>query len=331
MSSTTRRGLIVGGALALLLAVLGVGFLLGNRKDAEPTASPTPAASSSASPSASSTGSPSAPSSSPDTGKTKFGAAFQVQPGEGYANALQRTDSQLGRLDAVRVFYPEAPQPWPGKAPGRDVVVSFKLPPREVVAGQFDEQMRTWFATTPVDLNVHWVYWHEPENDIEDGTFTAPEFRSAFAHLSRLADEAKNPRLKATLVLMSFTTRAESNRNWKDYYPGNQAVDVFAWDVYNRPGREGDYSTPAQLMDKPRKISESVGKPFAVAELGSVLAPGDKDGSGRAEWLRALGAYSKTHRLTFVMYFDLSWRGGADDYRLRDPASLKAWAEARAL
>jgi len=29
----------------------------------------------------------------------------------------------LGRLDLVRVFYPRAPEPWPGKAPGRNSAI----------------------------------------------------------------------------------------------------------------------------------------------------------------------------------------------------------------
>lgn len=324
MRSNGTRAIVAAVAVLVLVAVAVVAYWAG-QSSRRPVATPPPRVTPSQ---------PLAPTAAPTVptpSRTRFGAAFQVRRGEGYANALARTDQSLGRLDVVRVFYPGAPAPWPGKAPGRNVVVSFKLDPRAVVTSEFDEQMRTWFRTAPRDLDVNWVYWHEPEDDIEAGRFTAEEFRAAFAHLARLAREANNPRLKSTLVLMSYTTRAASGRNWRDYYPGDDVIDVFAWDVYNRPGRDGEaYSSPAELMDAPRKISESVGKPFAVAELGSVLAPGD-DGTGRATWLRTVGEYVKEHNADFLIYFDLSWNGGADDYRLRDAPSRQAWAEARAM
>ena len=255
---------------------------------------------------------------------TRYGASFQARSGESYRAALARTDKTLGRLDLVRVFYPRAPAPWPGKAPGRDVVVSFKLSPRLVVAGNWDAAMRTWFAGAPKNLDVYWSYWHEPENDIEAGSFTAAEYKAAFEHLDQLAKKANNPRLRSTVILQSYSTRPASGRNWRDYVPDPGSVDVLAWDVYNRDTSQ--YSSPADLLDAPLRASESLGRPFAVAELGSALVAGD-DGSGRAAWLRSVGAYLKQHDAVFVAYFDFSWNGGANDYRLQDRPSVQAWKD----
>jgi hypothetical protein len=256
------------------------------------------------------------------TGGTLYGASFQTDPGESYRAALARTDKTLGRLDLVRVFYPRAPAPWPGKAPGRNVVVSFKLSPRLVLAGRWDAAMTAWFAGAPKNLDVYWSYWHEPENDIQAGSFTAAEYKAAFQHLDDLAKQADNPRLRSTVILQSYTTRPASGRNWRDYVPDPSSVDVLAWDVYNRD--KSQYSSPADLLGAPLQASESFGRPFAVAELGSALVAGD-DGSGRAAWLRSLGAYLKLHDAVFVDYFDFLWNGGANDYRLSDKASLDAW------
>lgn len=259
------------------------------------------------------------------TTATQFGAAFQRESRETYDQALARVDETLD-LELVRVFYGESPEPWPGKALGRDVVVSFKLDPAEVLAGEHDAQMRRWFATAPRNIDVNWVYWHEPEDDIESSAFTAEEFTGAFARLDAIADEASNPRLVSTLVLMSWTTNPASGRDWRDYFPPDEAVDVFAWDVYNRSADEGVYSDPADLLDAPRLAAASVGKPFAVAELGSTLVDGD-DGTGRAAWLLDMGEYLLEHDTVFVSYFDFSWNSGADDYRLRDAPSVQAWRE----
>ena len=257
-----------------------------------------------------------------------FGAAPEGARGD-YPAALASADQTLGTLGVVRVYYQGAPDPWPGKAPGRNVVVSFKLPPEQVLSGALDDTMRQWFATAPRDLDVRWAYEHEPESQIRDGQFTAQQFRDAFAHLSALAKQAANPRLKATLILQSYTLKPQAARDWHEFYPGDAAVDVFAWDVYNRPKPTEPYTPPAQLLDGPRAVSESVGKAFAVAELGSIIAQGD-DGTGRAAWLRDLGYYVKAHPTDFVAYFDLDFQSGPngrDDYRLRDPASVQAWRE----
>jgi hypothetical protein len=224
----------------------------------------------------------------------------------------------------VRVFYPRAPQPWPGKAPGRDLVVSFKLAPRLVVAGRFDAKMKAWFAGAPKNRDVYWSYWHEPENDIEAGSFTAAEYKSAFKHLDQLAKKAGNKRLRSTVILQSYSTRPASGRNWRDYVPDPGSVDVLAWDVYNRDPNQ--YTSPAELLDAPVRASESIGKPFAVAEIGGALVTGD-DGSGRAAWLGSVNAYLKQQGAVFVAYFDFSWNGGADDYRLRDAPSAGAWKD----
>lgn len=256
---------------------------------------------------------------------TRFGAAPEGAQGEGgYAAALERADRTLGQLEVVRLFYKGLPDPWPGKAPGRDVVVSFKIDPKRVLSGAVDDTMRAWYGEAPRDLDVNWVYYHEPENDIEDGAFSSADFRAAFAHLSELSREVANPRLRATLVLQSYTLKPASGRQWRDYYPGDAAVDVFAWDVYNRPSAAVPYSTAEELLDGPRQVSASTGRSFAVAELGSVLADGD-DGTGRAAWLRAVGQYAKKHRAEFVTYFDVDFDRRDADYRLRDAASLAAW------
>jgi hypothetical protein len=259
-------------------------------------------------------------------GATQYGASFQMDNGESYQAALARTDRTLGHLDVVRVFYPAAPDPWPGKAPGRNVMVSFKLSPRDVIAGAYDKSMKHWFATAPKNLDVYWAYWHEPENDIEAGTFTAGQFKAAFARLDRLAVQAHNPRLKATVILQSYSTRTGSGRNWSDYIPPVKRFDILAWDVYNKPSPEAPYTVPPDLLDAPLTAARTIGKPFAVAELGSALAPGDT-GEGRAEWLMRMGAYLDQHHALFACYFDFLWNDGKQDFRLTDQPSLRAWRD----
>jgi hypothetical protein len=250
-----------------------------------------------------------------------YGAAFARKPGEGYGKALRRADSTLGKLGLVRVYYKRVPKPWPGKAAGRDVIVSFRLDPPRVLAGDYDAYMRKWFATVPIGVNVYWTNFHEPEDEIEAGKFNAADYRAAFEHLDGLAKEAQNPRLKSTVILMSWSARPASGRKWRSYVPDPASVDVMAWDIYNR--RRDVYPDPAALLEAAQHDSETLGKPFAIAELASVLGRGDT-GSGRAEWLREIGDFVEQHDAAFVLYYNLLWNG-TDDFRLNDSPSIQAW------
>jgi hypothetical protein len=258
---------------------------------------------------------------------TLCGAAFATEPGETYQEALVREDAIFGGLESVRIFYPGMPRPWPGRpdAGDRPVIVSFKAPPAEVLAGTHDADLRAWFAGAPAGVDVYWAYFHEPEDDIKEGAFTAAEFRQAWQRIAGLADEAANPSLRATLILMGWSVDPASGRNWRDYYPGREHVDVLGWDLYNPSWESGRYRAPAELFAGVIEASRAEGLPFGIAETGSPLVTGD-DGAGRAAWLRDLIAHLSSAGAAFVAYFDLDWtaRNGAD-YRLRDPAGIAAW------
>ena len=252
-----------------------------------------------------------------------YGAAFPREPGEDFGAALARNDAELG-LDVVRVFYEGVPDPWPGKAPGRPVVASFKLDPVTVLTGRYDDEMRAWFADAPDDRDVFWVLWHEPEEDIEAGLVLCGGLPSGLRAARLPGRPGRQPAPALDRRPDGYSTRAQSGRTWRDYVPPVESVDVLAWDVYNREADEGRYASPAELLDAARKASESIGRRFAVAELGSVLAPGD-DGTGRAAWIADMGAYCAEHDAEFVIWFNHLWNQGADDYRLDDRPSIEAW------
>jgi len=92
-------------------------------------------------------------------------------------------------LEVVRIFYPGLPANWPGKVDtgGRPVIVSFKASPDEINSGSLDRRLGDWFKATPRDRTIWWSYYHEPEDNIENGEFTAAAYRTAWRRLVRLA------------------------------------------------------------------------------------------------------------------------------------------------
>lgn len=254
----------------------------------------------------------------------RYGSTVFPNSGESYREAFLRSESRYGQYGVVRYFKSGLPNSW--STIQRDIdttpaVVSFRMNPSEVVAGRYDSYMRNWFAQAPKDRPTWWCFSHEPEDDIAAGHFSAAQYRAAWQHLSRLADQADNHYLRATLVLMGWTTYPNSGRDWRDYYPGSEYIDVLGWDSYNMARETGKYGTPSNMLSSVISASEQAGKRWGLAELGSGLVRGD-NGSGRAAWLGQVADYAKNHGARFMAYFDLV---AGVDFRLRDEPSRLAW------
>ena len=125
----------------------------------------------------------------------------------------RRRTPHYGGLEIVRVFHPSLPTAWPGKAglSGGPVVVSFKANPKEVLTGSLDSFFQDWFTKAPKDRDIYWTNYHEPEDHIEDGAFTAAQYRDAFKRLDGIADSVGNPKLHTTTIWMCYDPPARSS------------------------------------------------------------------------------------------------------------------------
>lgn len=260
------------------------------------------------------------------TDRTYFGSSISTS-GITAAESMANVDAAFGRVSTVRVFDPGLPLKWSSAraevTAGRTLVHSFRPHPREVLAGTHDAALRAYFREAPADQVIFWSYIHEPEPLINSGSFTADEYRRAWQRIAGFAEDACRPNMHATLILTGWTAEPASGRSWRTYYPGASVIDVMAWDPYNGatdPDRSY-YATPASIFANPVRASKEAGKPFAVAETGSRLVPGD-DGSGRAAWLTSVGNYLKENDALFVTYFQ-STRDG--NWMLSDAPSRAAW------
>ncbi len=229
--------------------------------------------------------------------------------------SLATETSQFGHVPLVRVYNAGLPQAWPGNAGANnsDVVVSFKALPATILSGTNDAQLTAWFKGAPTTHTVWWTYYHEPEDQIAAGTFTAASYRAAWAHLVALAAKANNTHLRATLILMSWTLNPKSHRTFSDYYPGDSVINTLGWDGY--PGST-TLTPPDQFMGPAVALSKSMGKPFGFAEFGSPIV------AGRGPWLTSVGQYLRSNGAVFGTYFNST--NGAN-YVLNDQTSISAW------
>lgn len=247
-------------------------------------------------------------------------------PTEGHESAQQAIDRQVNTYGngILRLYYPGTPAPWSRintLSGGLPVSASFKMSPQAVNTGRYDAQMLAWFQSAPKDRNTWWSFHPEPEDDIQWGNYTAADFRSAYARLAGLEHRADNPRLMSTWMIMCYTLRPGSNRDWRNYWPGDSNVDAIGFDCAQKGIKNGTYSSPSLFLDEARDMARSVHKPWGLGEFASQLVPGD-NGTRRAAWLTSVAKYLASNGASFAMYYDADRNV---NFKLSDKPSRDAW------
>ncbi|WP_341229313.1 thrombospondin type 3 repeat-containing protein [Nocardioides salarius] len=228
----------------------------------------------------------------------------------GVRNDYDRVSGELGSPDVYRYFHSGLPGTsfkGSGADFGPPVVVSFKASPTEISSGRHDARLRSWFGSIPTDRTVWWSYYHEPEDQIERGEFTAAQYRAAWRHLLTLAPERDN--LRATMILMQWTLDKPS-RSVDDYMvPG---LDVLAWDAYLTEWTK----TTAGTLDEAAAVSERYGLGYAVAEVSVTSGRTARQDRGQvmAQFIREMVASTRSDGAEFVTWFEINKEDG--DWRM---------------
>jgi hypothetical protein len=236
---------------------------------------------------------------------------------------LARDTAEFGRLGIYRVYYTGLPKSnaWTTGLPAANhsaVIVSFKALPNTILSGADDAVLKHFFDTAPTGHPIYYVYYHEPEDNITHGEFTAAAYRAAWVHVAALADAAHNPDLHSTLTLMAYDLRPASHRNWRDYMPPAGVISTLAWDAY--PPNASQLTPPAQFMAPEIAASKAAGLPFGFAEFGVTNL------SGRPAWLTDVGNYLMKSGALFGSLFDSPPPGSPSlQLTLTDAASITAW------
>ena len=233
-------------------------------------------------------------------------------------STLSAQDKKFGRVDVVRVFNTGAPKAW-SKMPNRPVVVSFKIPPKSVIHGEWDGFLRNWFRTAPKNHRAWWAYWHEPVDNFPTKA-GQKAYRQAWRHIVKLERQYGPRNLRSTYI----ATRASTlNGAWQTHYAGDKWIDVLAfdgklhtWDKRYIPA----YKHYAAAM----KIARSHKKPFALAEYGSIVF--NQNYKGRAQWMRDTAKWLNKNKAAFGCWWPQkeSRSGAVQDHRLNDAPSVNA-------
>jgi hypothetical protein len=237
---------------------------------------------------------------------------------------LAQKTSYFGHMAIVRVYYPGLPpaNAWTTGLAGANksaAIVSFKALPSTILSGADDAALTTFFDTAPTTYPIYYSYYHEPEDNIADGQFTASDYKAAWAHVVALANKAHNSELHSTLILMAYTLLPASHRTWTNYLPSGNIISTLGWDDYPSGG-EG--LPNADYLQQAVTTSKQAGLPFGFAEFGTVTT------SNRAAWLTSVGNYIKNSGALFGTLYDSSNNGGlggSGTFVVSDSSSISAW------
>jgi beta-mannanase len=246
---------------------------------------------------------------------------------------LTQVDAEMGGIDSARFYwgqkakgtkatcrYPTATD-LGGNLGSRILVASYKLWPQDILAGMYDADITATAKAAPTGQVTMLGLWHEFEDDIEKGHFTAQQMNDAQQRWASLIHAVGNPQVLVALILMGFTYNGGKSRDWRTFYPGDASVDVMCTDEYAwAPNNPKDLTT---IFAKGRAAADSVGKPFSVTETGVDPAT---FGNGQARY-DALKLVAQRARAVsngpVAMYF------GADPGDrwdlVTDPNALAAW------
>jgi hypothetical protein len=208
---------------------------------------------------------------------------------------------------------------------------SFNLPPAGVANHQYDAQLKTFISSTP--KNIILALWHEPEENIEKGQFTAAQFVAAqrvFANLVHSLNATNNAQRRVSITLMSVSVTGFQGRNPNNYWPGKDAngknyADLVGFDAYawphatNTPGIPAGYTdgvkwlTAAGLLNPLIKWAHTIGSPWMISEFGYLEDVHNP--THRAATITDVVNYARANSAVAVEYWDAN--GQRADWRLR--------------
>jgi len=238
---------------------------------------------------------------------------------------LRQKTAEFGHMPIIHYYFVGLPpsNAWSGLgiANHSAVVVSFDAQPSAILSGAADSAIAHFFDTAPRSFPIYYCYFHEPENNIQKGQFTAAAYRAAWERVARLARAAHNADLHSDLILMGWDVNPYSHRNWRNYFPTGGIISTVSWDVFP----DGGYTVepPAEWMGPEVKVSKAAGLHFGFAEFNTTTIP------GRPAWLLSIGTYCRSVGAVFCTLFDSIQVGGlaahGGSYVIRDKASISAW------
>jgi len=215
--------------------------------------------------------------------------------------ALDKARSVYGPLGMVRRFSSGLPTSALLPEDGTPVVLSFKTPDADALIAVLEEAARR-------GITGYWCWYHEPEDNVEAGQFTAAEYVATWHRLMAEVEAAlPGATLKPMQILMGWTLL---KRDWRDYEVAGATMGFDA------------YRIDIQLLADWQTVT---GRDFAICEMGDATDTGAPiaDDMARAAYINERMPKLLALNPIALLYFNATVGGNypLDNY----PSAAAAW------
>jgi len=269
----------------------------------------------------------------PPPGAMWIGAA-QNEPNT-TLSAFTSTSNVMGPLRVRRSFSgsaPSVPSTEPAlisgdAAAGISSFYSCKVNsgPAAIINGSQDANLRSLFNSMPKTRMTYFTMWHEPENDINSGSFTSAQFTQMIAHIWDVKQSTANAsHIQVGYIAMDYWWRTGTSfqKNGDQMLPPSGKYDFLAVDDYNTATTSGrtNAGTDPQFQNW-YSWAKNKGKPLYVTEFGR--KPDPNDPNARAKDLLDSESWLKSHGFGMFLYWNGS--GAQGDWKLYSSQDIGAW------
>lgn len=106
-----------------------------------------------------------------------------------------------------------------------------------LAAGNGNARLTSWCESIPAGWDVVFVYYHEPNDDIREGTLTVSQYRNAYTQFRAAIDAATlQPGVRVRLASNFMAYRVADTPNYFDDSWVPPEADLMTFDLYGNPG-----------------------------------------------------------------------------------------------
>lgn len=253
-------------------------------------------------------------------------------PNETDAQRRARVTAAFGGKLGIERQYPGSGTSAPTTPVGCPTILSWdwNADMAGVVAGNYDSQIIQAAQNLPSDRVIYASpLQHEPWLHINAGDYTLAQYQQAWQRSVPLFRANAPSNVKITLIQDGYTVQGVNSAAWRPIYPGDNMVDVLAWDCYWITG--GPRVTADGVYGNCLRETQLKGKEFVVAET-SFGAPGPTGGSGwtdsQVTTLTNNAIAYLDGKATFVSWFESNKEDGNWLIEGIHPTAQSAWSTA---
>ncbi len=238
---------------------------------------------------------------------------YGVNAGNDTNDAYPKRFTEFVRVPVTRVYYPQSQNGLgnngvfnSAREGGAESVaqVSFKTLPVNIINGSWDARLTTYVQSIPANFQVMLTYWHEPNSELNVGTFTAADYVNAWYHISNLMVSLGVVADGRVICAPNYTSPYPQigvawSRTWIPdvnlMHPGTRLTWDAYGNLYGGTGLDSPYRPVAEVIDP--AVAEHVATGYTnwgITEFNTPQRNHDPTAVARTQWIQDYVNYLMT-------------------------------------